>query len=87
MLDNGGLYGIVYLWANAHKKSLRGEYRMTRKDYILIAKTLKNEQKQFKENEDGYILLRILANQFANELQADNPRFDRARFLVACGVK
>ena len=60
---------------------------MTRKDYIMIAKILKNEQKQFKENEDGYVLLIILANQFANELQADNPRFDRKMFLTACGLK
>ena len=60
---------------------------MTRKDYVMIAKTLKNEQHQFAENEDGYILLNILAHQFANQLEQENPRFDRARFLVACGVK
>ena len=60
---------------------------MTRKDYVMIAKTLKNERYQFAENEDGYALLNILAHQFANQLEQDNPRFDRARFLVACGVK
>jgi myosin-crossreactive antigen len=70
----------------AHKKSLRGE-EMTRKDYIMIAKIIAHNQPQFKEGEEGQTLLWILANQFATELQADNPRFDRARFLAACGVK
>jgi hypothetical protein len=60
---------------------------MTRKDYVMIASTLKGMQRQFKEGEEGNTLLWILAQQFANELQADNPRFDRARFLTACGVK
>ena len=60
---------------------------MTRKDYVMISSILKGMQKQFKEGEEGNTLLWILAQQFANELQADNPRFDRARFLEACGVK
>jgi len=60
---------------------------MTRKDYIMIAEIIAFNQEQFVEGEDGHTLLKILANQFANELQADNPRFDRARFLAACGVK
>jgi len=60
---------------------------MTRKDYIMIAEIIAFNQEQFVEGEDGRTLLKILANQFANELQADNPRFDRARFLAACGVK
>jgi hypothetical protein len=70
----------------AHKKSLRGE-EMTRKDYIMIANIIAFNQVDFVEGDDGHTLLKILANQFANELQADNPRFDRARFLAACGVK
>ena len=28
----------------------------------------------------------LTAQHFANELAATNPRFDRARFLKACGV-
>lgn len=60
---------------------------MTRKDYIMIARTIKGNQRHFKEGEEGHTLLWILAHQFANDLQADNPRFDRARFLDACGVK
>jgi len=59
---------------------------MTRKDYVMIAEILKFNQKDFIEGEDGFALIGILAHQFANRLQEDNPRFDRARFLNACGV-
>jgi len=55
---------------------------MTKKDYKLIASILKNA------NEDNYDLaLTPLIKWFADDFQADNPRFDRARFLTACGVK
>lgn len=30
---------------------------------------------------------RETAHRFADWLKGDNPRFDRARFLAACGVK
>ena len=60
---------------------------MTRKDYVMIAETLRMNRKDFNKGEDGLMLLDILAHQFSNSLEADNPRFDRARFLVACGVK
>ena len=60
---------------------------MTRKDYIMIAEILRFNRRDFTQGDDGLMLLDILANQFANELQADNPRFDRAKFLDACGVK
>jgi hypothetical protein len=55
---------------------------MTKKDYILIAKLLKNA------NEDNYDnALEPLINWFADDLQEDNPRFNREMFLKACGVK
>ena len=60
---------------------------MTRKDYVMIAEILKFNRRDFNEGEDGLSLLNILSHQFANSLQDDNPRFDRARFLDACGVK
>lgn len=60
---------------------------MTRKDYVMIAEILRFNRRDFNEGEDGLSLLNILAHQFANSLEDDNPRFDRARFLVACGVK
>jgi hypothetical protein len=55
---------------------------MTRKDYALIAKLLKNA------NEDNYDnALTPLIKWFADDLQADNPRFNRETFLTDCGVK
>lgn len=55
---------------------------MTRKDYVIIADVIKN----LDECIDSYAL-EALADNMADALQGDNPRFDRARFLSACGVK
>jgi len=62
---------------------------MTKKDFELIAKVIKDlaqDQKErgaFANNPD----LETVANWFALELEETNPRFDRARFVDACGVK
>jgi len=60
---------------------------MTRKDYVLIADTIKTACKV--DSKMGAVLVSVehLANTLATEFEIDNPRFDRARFLVACGVK
>lgn len=57
---------------------------MTRKDYVMIAEVFA----QFGNicNLEETIGADIARN-LADALQADNPRFDRHRFLVACGVK
>ena len=65
---------------------------MTRKDYELIAAVLFNgrdidpsldEKPSYKR---GYRdSLDHTAYSFA-AMQSDNPRFDRARFLAACGI-
>jgi copper oxidase (laccase) domain-containing protein len=55
---------------------------MTRKDYQLIASVLN----KFTA-EDGNVVERdAMAYDLADALGADNPRFDRERFLVAAGV-
>jgi hypothetical protein len=48
---------------------------MTRKDYVLIAKAIQESADKVE-----------IAHALAAILGADNPRFDRARFLAACGV-
>lgn len=55
---------------------------MTRKDYVLIAAAI-------RAADDGmcHITIRHLANELAAALAEDNPRFDRERFLIACGVQ
>jgi hypothetical protein len=52
---------------------------MSKKDYVLIAATLKALPI------DG-ITLHTVASALADALARDNVRFDRARFLNACGV-
>ena len=55
---------------------------MTRKDYIQTASIL-NEQ--LGSLEDGEIL-KDAAEAFADMFARDNARFDRERFLKACGL-
>jgi len=63
---------------------------MTRKDYVMIAETIKgsiNYEQSFNNNQAGVNSLKFLALTLSSLLEEDNPRFDRARFLTACGVK
>jgi hypothetical protein len=54
---------------------------MTRKDFELIAETLKNLDECLDE-----LSLEVTVEAFALALLKTNPRFDRARFRSACGV-
>jgi len=56
---------------------------MTRKDYQLIADVFANFGKIIILEET---IGADIARNLADALQGDNPRFDRARFLAACGV-
>jgi len=51
---------------------------MTRRDFELIADTIRELPTTMR--------LRV-ALQFADNLRGTNPRFDRVRFLRACGVE
>jgi len=56
----------------------RGEYNMSHKDYIAIAKILS----QYTDSDlpiAGYI-----ATELANYFKASNPRFDTLKFAQAC---
>jgi hypothetical protein len=56
---------------------------MTRKDYELIANVIK----QFPRLDYGVAsVLEELAEDLSMALSNENPRFDTARFLKACGV-
>jgi hypothetical protein len=54
---------------------------MTRKDYIKIAIVI---QTSWFGSAD---LKLSFASNLADEFALDNPRFNKARFLTACGVK
>ena len=53
---------------------------MTRKDYVMIAEVIATSWHSSAETK------RDLAQNMADALETDNPRFDRDRFLKACGV-
>lgn len=57
---------------------------MTRKDYILLAEALKNAICALNKTERTGALL--AANEISHRLKQDNPRFERKRFLEACGM-
>ena len=58
---------------------------MTRKDYVMIAEVINRNTVSLTES--ALIDFARMAEDLATELQNDNPRFDRDRFLDACGVK
>lgn len=64
---------------------------MTRKDYVMIARVVKDQLDQVMtiENDQARVEARItlydLADSLCGELKADNPRFETSRFMTACG--
>jgi hypothetical protein len=73
---------------------------MTRKDYVMIAETLRGLLADI-ERESGpmavcdrtralmageHLGVRHVASRLADQLRQDNPRFDRTRFMAACGL-
>ena len=54
---------------------------MTRKDYIATAAILESVKCEMTESAHA-----TLVDQFAEMMQADNPRFDYARFVTASGA-
>lgn len=59
---------------------------MTRKDYVAIAAGIRAEV-EAGPNKNGSTALQRVAERIAEVMAQDNPRFDRARFLKACGVQ
>ena len=59
---------------------------MTRKDYVAIAAALKTAGNEYW-NADLLLLFAGTCERIADVMAQDNPRFDRARFLQACGVQ
>lgn len=61
---------------------------MTRKDYKLIAEVLNRATKNWEEFEEEIpsVVIAGISAMLATQLAQENPRFDRARFLEACGV-
>lgn len=63
---------------------------MSREHYRKVAEMFHVERKTWEglEGEDtAKAVTFILANRLATMFQHDNPRFDRDKFLEACGIK
>ena len=56
---------------------------MTRKDYQAIAEAIKST---LHDNVPAVDIAYTIAANLADVFAADNPRFDRSRFLAACGI-
>ena len=50
---------------------------MSRKDYVAMAEVVRDGCQSYAP---------YLADKLADVFASDNPRFDRGRFLVACGM-
>lgn len=61
---------------------------MTKKDYILISRALRRAlpTNPFTEPVTAGAQYDACVTALADALAVDNPRFDRARFLDACGT-
>jgi hypothetical protein len=59
---------------------------MTRKDYVAIAEAL-GAARRFCETGNQRRGTERAVHCVADVMAAGNPRFDRARFLKACGVQ
>lgn len=63
---------------------------MSKKDYELIARAIYGSllQSGSLEDQDRFIdQHRITARHVANALERSNPRFNREKFIEACGTK
>jgi hypothetical protein len=66
---------------------------MTKTDYELIARTLKENEPPIDWGyEDDTIKVaheywQTCVEQFSRDLEQDNPRFSKTKFLQACGIE
>lgn len=60
---------------------------MTRKDYEAVADILRQAGNDAMGGYTAQGVVVQITQQFAELARADNPRFDRARFMDACGLR
>jgi hypothetical protein len=59
---------------------------MTKTDYELIARPFRQMMREYSEDNDTFIITK-LASLLSDELTSENNRFDRNKFLIACGIE
>ena len=57
---------------------------MTRKDFELIARTIKGFDFPDSEQQYGYQIQESFAESMADSLSSTNPAFNKARFIAEC---
>lgn len=57
----------------------------TRKHFRMVAENISGQLEYADDVEAAENILRPLAENFAEEFKRSNSRFDRAKFLEACG--
>jgi hypothetical protein len=67
-------------------KAAIGASYMTRSDYFLIAKAIKNAFSGTEKSENGLAKRRLL-KELIPAMKADNPNFQAFRFLLACDAE
>ena len=58
---------------------------MTRKDYVLVAEAINSVRCETREAGRDDLPVFSVAHRLAHRLKLDNPAFERARFMAACG--
>lgn len=65
-----------------HKDITTGLATLEHRHFATIATIIRDMQNRGFTNSDCI----LVAEHFANQLRATNPKFDRKRFLAACGT-
>jgi hypothetical protein len=59
---------------------------MTRKDYTAVAEAIRPQvQAGFFQTDEVKIVVGTIVENLCDTFAADNPRFDRVKFIEACG--
>lgn len=60
---------------------------MTKKHFQAVAEKIAKRAADARQlNDDAYLSVRCVALDLADVFEEQNPRFDRGKFLKACGV-
>lgn len=59
---------------------------MTKKDYEAIARVIARNTRIADGDASRLSAVALIADGIADAMAADNPRFDRRRFVAACGL-
>lgn len=60
---------------------------MSRKHYKMIADTIRKNLKYATKNVGEAMVIETLAVELCIDFAGDNPNFDQAKFLAACGIE